>query len=256
MTGLLVAGWVLVACTGPAIPGADTSVPGFESAVPASVTPAAPVTGRGTAGARYAPGAPAPASTGADGMVRSGLRSTGVVAANTIAIPTKTANPDVRRYVVQVESSVPVDPDAAAAEVQAILDHPRGWSGGGRIAFSLVSGGSPADLVITIGSPSATDQACGDLNAGGLWSCRMGDGVHLNADRWFYATPTWSSMPIADYHVYLVNHEVGHYIGFGHTGCPAPGAPSPVMQQQSMGLGGCSPNGWPDITGEAARTGR
>ncbi|GAA2183432.1 hypothetical protein GCM10009785_26960 [Brooklawnia cerclae] len=246
--------WALTACSGtvsddPDAPSSESSTAG--SAVDTTVSPAGEPDAMSSS---YAPGAPTPASTGADGVVRSGLTSTGVFATNTIAIPTTTANPDVRTYVVRVESSVPLDPDAVATQVQSILDDPRGWSSGERVAFSLVPGGSPADLVITIGSPPTVDQACGDLNAGGLWSCRVGNGVNLNSDRWFYATPTWSSESVDDYHVYLVNHEVGHYIGFGHVGCPAAGGLSPVMQQQSIDLGGCLPNGWPDVTGEAAQT--
>ena len=44
---------------------------------------------------------------------------------------------------------------------------------------------------------------------------------------------------------YLVNHEVGHYLGQGHVGCPQPGNKAPVMMQQSIDLGGCVRNAWP-----------
>jgi predicted Zn-dependent protease len=43
----------------------------------------------------------------------------------------------------------------------------------------------------------------------------------------------------------MVNHEVGHYLGLGHVGCPKKGAKAPVMMQQSISLGGCVPEAWP-----------
>jgi len=47
----------------------------------------------------------------------------------------------------------------------------------------------------------------------------------------------------------VINHETGHWLGLGHSQCPASGAPAPIMQQQSIDLQGCVINSWP-LAGE------
>ena len=193
---------------------------------------------------------PQPVQTLPNGMLRSGVASSGAYLANTVSASAASGATYVRRFVVQLETSLPESVDGAALRMYEILDSPRGWAGTHGIAFELVNEADQADLVIHLASPQTVDLACAALNTAGLWSCRLGPDIYLNVDRWFYATPTWADQSIDDYRSYLINHEVGHYIGFGHVGCPAVGAPSPVMQQQSIDLNGCLPNAWPDVTGE------
>jgi hypothetical protein len=71
----------------------------------------------------------------------------------------------------------------------------------------------------------------------------------INLNRWLYAVPDYRG-DTARYRLYVVNHEVGHELGYGHQACPGPGRLAPVMQQQTFGLKGCLANGWLYVGGE------
>jgi hypothetical protein len=68
----------------------------------------------------------------------------------------------------------------------------------------------------------------------------------VNAMRWLAGAATYQDLHA--YRAYVINHEVGHGLGHPHRGCPAPGAPAPVMVQQTIGLQGCAPNPWPGVS--------
>ena len=77
-----------------------------------------------------------------------------------------------------------------------------------------------------------------------MWNCRSEENVVLNSDRWTYGSPTFSSLDA--YHIYVINHEVGHFLGHEHEYCAGAGLKAPTMAQQSRTRdGGCMENGWP-----------
>lgn len=175
----------------------------------------------------------------------SDTQPTGEFAQNAITLaPALTAGNTVK-YVVKVEKGTEVDADEAAREIQRTFDDPRGWAGYGKRNFTLVNVASEADLVINISSPATTAELCKPADVGTKWNCRNGKNVALNSDRWKYMTPTYDDL--GTYRSYLVNHEVGHFLGQGHVGCPKAGGPAPVMMQQSLELAGCTPNAWPKL---------
>lgn len=119
---------------------------------------------------------------------------------------------------------------------------PRGWRAAG-VAFRRVRTGgdftlwlSSADAVPSFGPPCDS-----------TWSCRTGRNVIINQTRWLHASPAWNRQGLAlrDYRHMVLNHETGHWLGHRHRSCPAPGAPAPVMMQQSKGLQGCRFNPFP-----------
>lgn len=135
-----------------------------------------------------------------------------------------------------------------AASVQDTLTDPRGWSAGGVVSFRQVS--DDPDFTLWLASPAAI--AATGVGCSEYYSCRVGDDVYINVTRWRDGADTYRQRSLGDYRDYVVNHEVGHWLGLGHRGCPGPGAASPVMQQQSKTLRGCEPQAWP-LEGEQRR---
>jgi hypothetical protein len=149
------------------------------------------------------------------------------------------------RYDVKVEGNLDIDPDEAAKIIAEVLNDQRSWRGSGPVRFELVSGDSDrAELHAYIVTPGTTDRLCAPLLTRGEVSCQNGDRVVLNAKRWQTGAEAYGQ-DLANYRRYLVNHEFGHYIGYGHVNCPGRGKPAPVMMQQTKGLKGCARNIWP-----------
>jgi len=119
----------------------------------------------------------------------------------------------------------------------------RGWSMGGLIAFKEV--GSGCDYTVWLSAASQMPSFGGVCDS--EWSCRSGNNVVINYDRWANASPAWNEMggTISNYRNMVINHETGHWLGFDHDHCGGIGQLAPVMQQQSIDLQGCKFNPWP-----------
>jgi len=159
-------------------------------------------------------------------------------------------------YRLATRGHVVADMDHFARHVQATLDDPRGWSLGGSINFVRTEG--PADFTIWLAAANTVPSFGRPCSS--QWSCRQGSNVIINQDRWLGATATWPYGGDAYQH-FVVNHEVGHWMGFGHATCPGPWQRAPVMVQQSKGgaaMGSCRFNVWPtggELGGAGARHG-
>jgi hypothetical protein len=85
--------------------------------------------------------------------------------------------------------------------------------------------------------------------------------VVINTARWARGAVAFQGN-VVQYQQYVVNHEVGHGLGFPHIACDGPGRLAPVMMQQTWGVADdylaalgtdhvtpdgliCQPNAWP-----------
>jgi hypothetical protein len=193
---------------------------------------------------------------GAARRARGGPRRTGrAVVATLVALATlgATAGPAAAEgpertftYRVETRGDVITDVRDFARETGRILDDARGWTLGGSVAFEQVRRGG--DFAVILASPQAVARAASVCSS--LYSCRVGDQVLINDRNWRQGTPPWrrDGGDLATYRPMVLNHEVGHRLGFGHQDCSHRGQLAPVMQQQSKGLQGCRANGWPTPT--------
>jgi len=142
---------------------------------------------------------------------------------------------------------------ALKLKLAATYGDTRGWNDKGRIGFVYSEAG--CQLRVWLAAPSAMTSfgsICDDY-----YSCTVFPNVIINNDRWVGATDPWNAqhLNIEEYDAMVINHESGHWLGFDHVTCPGAGLPAPVMQQQSVNLGGCTFNAWP-LTSEASAAAR
>lgn len=146
-------------------------------------------------------------------------------------------------YTVETRGNVQTDVEQFANAAAGTFSDERGWSRMG-VRFERVERDGQFVLVLAEASQMTSFSATG---CDTTYSCRVGQYVIINEDRWLGATDPWNAQggSIRDYQHMVVNHETGHWLGHGHSFCPGPGQPAPVMQQQSMDLQGCTFNPWP-----------
>lgn len=154
-------------------------------------------------------------------------------------------------YRVDVERGLGLDGQLFADAVRKTLNDDRSWSHNGARTFERIESGQP-DFVITLASPGTTAEWCAksglDTTEDHV-SCDSAatERVMINAYRWAQGAEPYGDA-IHAYRQMLINHEVGHRIGFNHVTCDKDGELAPVMQQQTKFIDhdgiDCRPNPW------------
>lgn len=177
------------------------------------------------------------------------------------------------RYAVEVESTIKPGVfgggDAFAATVNATLSDQRSWIADSAYAFEAVRKDDDPDLLVQLVSTQTAHEICGhDLEM--ETSCFLSSQssgepgrVLINEARWVRgARPFQGDLGL--YRQYVINHEIGHALGYGmHEPCAVDGGIAPIMMQQTLSVSNdelhsidpdeaysadgkvCSPNGWP-----------
>jgi hypothetical protein len=236
VVALLVGGWAI----GRALLGAQ---PDSAAAARAGLAADPP-------GARETPAAGTPTS-GSTASLRKAATAMRVVQhgpGTFTVVPGKVAAPDngptAKRLTVrvEVENGTDVDLQAFAQQVMATLSDPRSWGHGGTMTFARTDA-AKADIRVMLASPDTSERMCKPLQTHGTESCSIGNKAIITSYRWAKGTSEFASLAV--YREYVVNHEVGHVLGHHHEQCPGKGKLAPVMQQQTIKVAPCRPNGWP-----------
>jgi hypothetical protein len=154
-------------------------------------------------------------------------------------------------YRVDVEQGLGLDGELFAEAVQKTLNDDRSWAHNGARSFERIHSGQP-DFVITLASPGTTAEWCArsglDTTQDNV-SCDSAatERVMINAYRWAQGAEPYGDA-IHAYRQMLINHEIGHRIGYNHVSCDKDGELAPVMQQQTKFVDhdgiDCRPNPW------------
>lgn len=146
---------------------------------------------------------------------------------------------------IATERGIAVDRGEFADLVMSILHDERGWEKLEDVSFVQVD--SDADVTIRLATPPTVDRLCAPLDTAGYTSCRVGDTLVINVNRWAGATEGFfdADGTIDTYREYLINHEMGHFLGYGHDTVCRPDGSAPVMMQQTLDMRGCTAQSWP-----------
>lgn len=164
----------------------------------------------------------------------------------------------LRRFHVAIETGLAQDMAEFTGLLDQTLGDPRSWIGSGQLRLQRVPQGVAAQFTIYLATPDTTRKMCAAggvntvFNGESYTSCRTFGRIMINYARWMRSVPDYvnGAIPISEYRRYVINHETGHEMGYGHELCPGAGKPAPVMQTQTLGLRGCRANPWPYLDGK------
>jgi hypothetical protein len=151
--------------------------------------------------------------------------------------------PSVATMVYCVRSDTPADADSLSQTAGGVLSSPTGWSLGGHLKWVL----GEKDCNINLSISSVAEMSRLSANCVGLASCQSSSVLAFSSDSWRSTPKAWTGS-LATYRGELVNHEVGHWLGFDHGSCSQPTS-KPVLGVPAVVIPGCSPN-WYVVTAQ------
>jgi hypothetical protein len=136
-------------------------------------------------------------------------------------------------YRTSVDDDVKYSEEQFARDIAIYLADPDGWAQ----FYKFEEHPRGRHIRLCLGGTLKTEGCKDDA-----MSCAIlgGDKIWLNFDRWMNGSRA-SRLPLIRYRQYMVTHEMGHSLGYDHVKCPGSG-PAPLMMQQTLGIGKCTPN--------------
>jgi hypothetical protein len=126
-----------------------------------------------------------------------------------------------------------------------IIQHPLGWVRYG-YTFTVVADEADADIRVMLTPQSEMDKRFPSFAKSRMSVCDMDSKeVFINEDRWTRKFADKSQLSLPAYRTYVLQHEVGHALGKYHEKCKGRGERTPVMLQQTLGPGKCTPYPFP-----------
>jgi hypothetical protein len=130
-------------------------------------------------------------------------------------------------YRTNVDPSVNYNKEVFKSEVKAILNDKRGWN---KLGYYFVDSNDPDALLILLTSADSIGKSFDRTLSYYDESKHL---ICINYNNWMGGSK--SSLPLDQYRHYVINHEVGHALGYGHTVCHKAGEKGSVMMQMSKG---------------------
>ena len=148
-------------------------------------------------------------------------------------------------YTVEVENGIDTSSfggdEAFARMVTETLGNPKSWTHNPQIAFRRIDGtDAKPDFRVSLTSPATVREGCGyevQLESScynPVYGPNAEPRVFINLARWVRGAMPFQG-DIGSYRQYLINHEVGHAIGYTtHEPCDKNGGLAPIMMQQTF----------------------
>ena len=162
------------------------------------------------------------------------------------------------RFRYRLHATIPED---QRRRMRSYLNDPRGWNALGYELVEVTDAGRRCDVVVYLLEAEEMNQKYGHISRlRGMSITDRGQKpvrIDIHASNWFVPPAAFvensslESSRLVQYQAYVMNHEMGHALGYEHSSSVS-GGPCAVMYQQTRGTGSgvCEANAWPSVNAD------